>query len=422
MQNANIEFTPRSDNDRIKEGSFVRASELEAKYIHSLEDGKVTLKWQTPQIEIGGIPHPEKNGGKFYRMDYALSITENGEYYKNHMNAQIERHNWHMSGGSFRFRTTSRTLTITATMHHVIGAGPRYSGRGMSGFDVYTGTGTDRVYLGGRMQAFTTTVVKKETRDIEAVEGYNENLKTFVDEALMQETVTLPEGVDGYNEIQINMPLYSGIADILFTLDEDALIAEPLPRDFDAPVVFYGSSITEGACASRPGTAFPNMICRMLNADCRNLGYSSGAHGEDETIAYLASQKMCAFVMDYDHNAVFAQLERSHYKLYKAVRDAHPDIPIVIVSRPVFTVDFDNRSPHYEDEARLELLKNNYKKALDSRDKNVYFVNGYEEFFPIRSMADLYTGDFSHPNDTGMYFMGLAIYKKLAPALEAAKR
>ena len=168
------------------------------------------------------------------------------------------------------------------------------------------------------------------------------------------------------------------------------------------------------------GMAYPNMLCRMLNADCRNLGYSSGAHGEDDTIAYLASQEMCAFVMDYDHNANFDQLEKSHYKLYKAVREAHPDIPIIMVSRPVFTEDFDNKSPSYEDEARLKLIQKSYKMAKNSGDENVYFVNGYADFFPIRSMADIYTGDFSHPNDTGMYFMGLAIYKQLAPALEKA--
>ena len=330
-------------------------------------------------------------------MDYALSLTEGGNYYQNHMNNNIQSNNWHTSGGTIRFRTTSKTMTVMATMHHATGAGARFSGRGMAGFDVYTGTGTDRLYLGGRMQTFTNT-------------------------SMMTESVTLPAGVDGYNEILINMPIYSGISNILITLDADALIAEPLERDYDKPILYYGSSITQGACASRPGVAYPNMVCRMLNADCRNLGYSSGAHGEDDTIAYLASQEMSAFVMDYDHNANFDQLEKSHYKLYKAVRDAHPDIPIIMVSRPVFTVGFDNKSPSYEDEARLELITKNYKKARNSGDKNVYFVNGYEEFFPIRAMADIYTSDFSHPNDTGMYFMGLAIYKKLAPALEAAKR
>jgi hypothetical protein len=237
---------------------------------------------------------------------------------------------------------------------------------------------------------------------------------------MMTETVTLPAGVDGYNEILINMPLYSGVSNILITLDADSLIAEPLARDYDKPVLFYGSSITQGACASRPGVAFPNMICRMLNVDCRNLGYSSGAHGEDDTIAYLAQQEMCAFVMDYDHNANLSQLEKSHYKLYKAVREAQPDLPIIMVSRPIFTPEFDTVAPD-EDEARIKVIQNTSTKAKATGDKNVYFINGNEDFFPIMDMADLYSSDMRHPNDTGMYYMGLAIYEVLAPVLEAQK-
>ena len=391
-----VVFVPRSDDDKIKEGNFVKVADVGASYIYQNKNGKVTLKWQTPQLVIGGIPDPETNGGQFYRMDYALSLTEGGNYYANHMNSNIQSLNWNTSGGTIRFRTTSKTMTIMATMHHASGAGDRFTGRGMAGFDVYTGTGTDRLYLGGRMQTFTNT-------------------------SMMTETVTLPEGVDGYNEILINMPLYSGISNILITLEADALIAEPLDRDYDKPILFYGSSITQGACASRPGVAFPNMVCRMLNADCRNLGYSSGAKGEDGTIAYLAQQEMVAFVMDYDHNASLDQLNATHYKLYKAVREAQPDLPIIIVSRPIFTPDFAN-SDYDEDEQRLKIIESTYKKAKATGDKNVYFINGYEDFFPMQAeMADLYSSDMRHPNDTGMYYMGLAIYEVLAPVLEAQK-
>jgi lysophospholipase L1-like esterase len=391
-----VVFVPRSDDDKIKEGNFVKVADVGASYIQQNKNGKVTLKWQTPQIEIGGIPDPETNGGQFYRMDYALSLTEGGNYYKNHMNNNIQNNNWHTSGGTIRFRTTSKTMTIMAMMHHATGAGERFTGRGMAGFDVYTGTGTDRLYLGGRMQTFTST-------------------------SMMTETVTLPAGVDGYNEVLINMPLYSGISNILITLEADALIAEPLDRDFDKPILFYGSSITQGACASRPGVAFPNMVCRMLNADCRNLGYSSGAKGEDATIAYIAKQEMVAFVMDYDHNADVNQLNATHYKLYKAVREAQPDLPIIMVSRPIFTPDYANTS-FDEDEQRIKIIESTYKKAKATGDKNVYFINGYEDFFPMQAeMADLYSSDMRHPNDTGMYYMGLAIYEVLAPVLEAQK-
>ena len=393
MFDYNVNFVPRSDNDKIMDGNYVKVTDIPREYIVSDNGNNIIIKYQTPQIELGGIPNPADNGGIFYRMDYELSKTEGGNYYRNHINSNVQSCNWHTSGGTIRFRTNADYVMLIAGLQKVTSAGARNTGRGVCGFDVYTGTGTDRTYCGGRMQTFS-------------------NAPSVV------ENIRLPQG---YKEVQINMPLYSGIKTLAFGFPKNSEIAAPLKRDFDKPVMFYGSSITQGACASRPGVAFPNMVCRMLNADCRNLGYSSGAHGEDEMIEYLAKQEACAFVMDYDHNANAAQLERSHYKVYKTFRDAHPDTPIVMVSRPIFTPELAN-TPADEDQRRLDIISNTYKLAKEAGDENVYFVNGHEDFFPLQSeLPDLLSSDMRHPNDTGMFFMGLAIYKKLAPALEAVK-
>ena len=385
-------FVPRSDDDKLTSGRYVKVSDVPANYIVSNANGSVTLSYKAPQISIGGIPDPAYNDGKFYRMNYLLSQNEGGNYYANHINKNVQTNNWHTSGGTIRFRTNAESITITATMQNAIATGDRFTLRGVAGFDVYVGTGTDRQYVGGRMQTFTST-------------------------SMVEETITLPYGVEGYNEVLINMPLYCGISNITITFPEDALIASPLSRDLSYPILFYGSSITQGACASRPGLAYTNMVCRMLNADCRNLGYSEGAYGEDEMIAYIANEQMSAFVMDYDHNATLSGLEETHYKLYKAVRDAHPDIPIVMLSRPVFTSvpDF---AVGDEDLERIAIVKATYEAALAAGDENVYFINGYESFFPMMEMADIYTSDMRHPNDVGMYYMGLAVYKTLSSALK----
>ena len=394
MFDYNVSFVPRSDNDKIMEGEYVKVTEVGDEYIVSTGERNVIIKYQTPQIVIGGIPNPKENGGRFYRMSYELSTTEGGNYYRNHINNNVQSCNWHTSGGTIRFRTNAEYVILIAGLQKVTSAGARNAGRGVCGFDAYTGTGTDKVYVGGRMQTFS-------------------NAPSVV------ENVKLPEG---FKEVQINMPLYSGIKTLTLGFPKDALIAAPLERDFDKPILFYGSSITQGACASRPGTAFPNMVCRMLNADCRNLGYSSGAHGEDEMIEYIAKEDMCAFVMDYDHNANVVRLADSHYKLYRAVRDAHPDIPIVMVSRTIFTPELAN-TPADEDQRRIDIITDTYNKAKENGDENVYFVNGSKDIYPLQSeLPDLLSGDMRHPNDTGMFFIGLAVYKVLAPALEAKKK
>ena len=393
IKNFNVDFVPKSNDDRIMEGTYVKVTDVGEEYIVSARGNTVILKYQTPQIKIGGIPDPDANGGKFYRMDYALSVTEGGNYYRKCMNNQIQNNNWHTSGGTIRFRTNADYINIIVA-HQKFGApSKRSSGRGAAGIDVYTGTGTDRIYCGKRTQAMSNPP--------STVEG-----------------VTLPKG---YKEVLIDLPLFSGVKNVTIAFPKDSEIAPPLERAFEQPIVFYGSSLTQGAYATRPGTAYANMVCRMLDVECRNLGFTDGAHGEDAAIEYLAKQDMCAFVMDYDHNTTLEELKRSHYKLYETVRAAHPDIPIVMMSKPIFTVGLDNTAPFYEDEQRIELIKEDYNKALASGDKNVYFINGYEDYFPMRSMADIYSNDFCNPNDAGMHFMGLAVYKKLAPALESKK-
>ena len=386
-----VNFNPKSYDDRIMEGNYVKVTEVGDEYIVSDWGNTVILKYQTPQIKLGGIPDPADNGGMFYRMDYELSKTEGNNYYRRNMNNNIQNNNWHTSGATIRFRTNAEYINVIVAHQKFSAPSKRSSGRGSGGIDIYTGTGTNRVYCGKRTQAMS-------------------NPPSTV------ETVVLPEG---YKEVLIDLPLFSGVKNVNIAFPKDAEIAEPLDRSFDKPIAFYGAAMTQGAYASRPGTAYANMVSRMLDADCRNLGYTDGAHGEDATIEYVAKQDMCAFVMEFDHNTPLSRLECSHYKLYEAVRAAHPDIPIVMMSKPIFTVGLDNVSPFYEDEKRIDLIKESYNKALASGDKNVYFINGYEDIFPLREMADVYSNDFSSANDAGMYFIAMAVYKKLSEALEA---
>ena len=122
-------------------------------------------------------------------------------------------------------------------------------------------------------------------------------------------------------------------------------------------------------------------------------------------------EDISAFVMDYDHNNTIAGLQETHYAFYKTVRDAHPDIPIIFVSRPVYL-----REPSAEQLSRIEIIKDTYNKAVASGDANVYFVCG-DDFFP-KDYPDLYMVDGTHPNDLGMYYIAKAIYPVLKSALD----
>ena len=200
--------------------------------------------------------------------------------------------------------------------------------------------------------------------------------------------------------------LYTGTG-----MPENALLGLPLPRAIEKPIAFYGSSITQGGCVSRPANMYSHILCRMLDADCLNLGFSGSAMGEQSIAEYLATREMSAFVMDYDYNSTSLEsLANTHYPFYKTVRRAHPDLPIVIVTHPYYHAEAEN------DKARKDVIRETVRRAAEEGDTRVEFVDS-EAFFPLQ-MRDLYAVDALHPNDLGQFMMARAIYPALKRALQ----
>ena len=215
----------------------------------------------------------------------------------------------------------------------------------------------------------------------------------------------------GKKYLTINLPLYGGVNEMSIGLTPGAFVGAPLPYVHEKPIVFYGSSITQGGCASRPGLCYQNHICRDLKTNYINLGFSGNAKGEDAIVEYMASMDMCAFVSDYDHNAPSNEhLEATHYKMYEKIRAAHPDIPYIMISRP-------NIYMNYPDSIieRRAIIMESYLKAYRSGDKKVYFIDGYSFF--AGGDRDSCTVDGTHPNDLGFIKMGKVIGEVLKTVL-----
>jgi hypothetical protein len=127
---------------------------------------------------------------------------------------------------------------------------------------------------------------------------------------------------------------------------------------------------------------------------------------------YLASLDMSIFIYDYDHNApTIEHLENTHYKGYRVIRDAHPDLPIVMASRPAYDTLRD-ASAH----KRYDIVKASYERALSEGDQNVYFVDFAKEY--PRFFRDCCAVDGSHPTDLGFYFMAEAFGKEIEKILK----
>ena len=211
-------------------------------------------------------------------------------------------------------------------------------------------------------------------------------------------------------DVDLLLPLYSGVWDMQIGLADDCTVEAPVPYKYQTPILFYGSSITQGACASHAGNDYVNTLSRMLDCDIWNLGFSGGAKGEKVIADYMASLDPSIYVLDYDYNAPDPDhLLQTHRPLYQTIRAAHPSTPIVLISKPNFWGSAD-------DYARRDVIQATYQKAVQDGDKNVYFIDGETLFWDEERYAC--TVDSVHPNDHGFYRMAKVVYPVLKSLLE----
>lgn len=216
---------------------------------------------------------------------------------------------------------------------------------------------------------------------------------------------------------EIFFPLYSTVKRLYVGLKRDCALAEPRPYTHTVPVLFYGSSITQGGCASKPGDDYINRLSRMLDTDYINLGFSGSARAEAPIVEYLAEQNPSVFVMDYDHNAPNAEhLKATHYVLYETFRKKHPETPIVMMLMP--TVEGHEERP-WNASRRAEILAS-YERALASGDENVYLIDCYG-VFGKRVQGECGTVDDCHPDSLGFLRMAEAVYPLLDKLLNGGK-
>lgn len=361
---------PKPSMERLEERTFVPVNTLGAPE----PDGRIYLDAAyCDYIALGGIDLPADNGNEYYRFDVTKKDKLSGA---NFGLAQCT------AGVTARFITDASDVVIDAKLRGVNVGMNHFCNRGVYGFDMLVGTGTDRRYSGGHMQMFVGTP------------------------DAMKDTMQVG---DGLKEVQVNFPLYGGVETVRFGFPADAQIASPTKRAYK-PIAFYGSSITQGGCVGRPGNSYCNIVCRALDADCRNLGFSGSAMGEQIMAEYIGTRELSAFVMDYDYNSPSEEhLRETHRPFFETVRRLNPDLPIVLMTH-VWT--FEDRETDFN---RVQIVKETYDAAIAAGDKNVYFIDGTNMF--RGQMRDLCTVDALHPNDLGQYIMAREVYKTLVTAL-----
>jgi len=276
------------------------------------------------------------------------------------------------AGGRVRFATDSGYVAIHAEIN-AFSPSDLMNGVSIYGFDLYIEEdGADR-YVG----AFRPGT--------EMSAGYESKLM-------------LPG--TGMRQVTIHFPLYNQVDALYIGLQEGSSMQAHRPYTCEVPVVYYGSSITQGGCATRPGNTYEAMISRRLDCEYVNLGFAGSALAEEAITAYLCGREMSVFVCDYDHNAPTPEyLRATHSKLYHAVRAAQPDLPIILVSRPPSRVA--------DNAARRAVVRETYEQALAEGDRRVMHIDGATLFDGLQ--PDDCVVDGLHPSDFGFYRMAKVI-------------
>ncbi len=201
----------------------------------------------------------------------------------------------------------------------------------------------------------------------------------------------------------MNFPLYGGAKEVYIGIKEGSHIAKGASYRDIKPIVYYGSSITQGGCASRPGNSYQAIISQRNNVDYINFGFSGACKAEIPMVEYLRELEMSIFVSDYDYNAPTAEyLDETHQRMYKMFREKQPDTPYIMVTKPDAWDWSDEESAR-----RRAIVFRTFSEALASGDRNVYFIDGRSLFGADN--RDNCTIDGCHPNDLGFYRMSEAI-------------
>ncbi len=274
------------------------------------------------------------------------------------------------TGLCIRFVTDSRVIHARWTVTGKNLAMPHMPATGVSGLDLYVKTPESRWQwvANGRPTAETTTA-------------------------------QLATGLSaGEKEYLLYLPLYNGVSSVEIGLPKDAILkkADARPLDRQKPIVFYGTSITQGGCASRPGMVHTAILGRKFDRPVINLGFSGNGTLDRDIAVLMGEIDAAAYVIDCLPNLTAPQIAERAELFVKELRKARPETPILMVEDRTYA-----NAPVLAAAAKRNAESRAvFRKAYDSLaagDKNLFYLRGDN----LIGDDGEGTVDGSHPTDLG---------------------
>ncbi|MCP4590350.1 MAG: hypothetical protein GY842_06385 [bacterium] len=227
---------------------------------------------------------------------------------------------------------------------------------------------------------------------------------------LSQTTATLVSGLPAdTREYLLYLPLYSGVTELGIGVDAGASIEKAAARlpGKDRPIVFYGTSITQGGCAARAGMGHTAMLGRWLDREVINLGFSGAGKMEPELAALLGELDPSVYVLECLPNMTLEMVRQRVEPFVRLLRRDRPQTPILLVESP-----FGSAAG-----AHNQALRTAFDSLRDEGIVGLHYLPG----------ADLLKGpengtvDGVHPTDLGFYRMAVVYRPMLEKILTAGQ-
>lgn len=180
-------------------------------------------------------------------------------------------------------------------------------------------------------------------------------------------------------EYMLYLSLYDGVDSLYIGAPDGYTVSQPcvnLPRA-SRPILYYGTSLTQGGCANRPGMAHTNILQRRFNRDIVNLGFSGSGQLDPEIAQVMAAVPDPAlFILDFLPNVTYEQLDTLINPFVDILRQAHPEVPVLIIEEP----DYPYKRFDLKAAAKVEKRRALLREKVDALQKlypGIHFLPSY---------------------------------------------
>ena len=266
------------------------------------------------------------------------------------------------AGITVRFHSNSTSIGLKWTVLNDFDM-PHMASTGIKGIDLYTKYNNKWRYVttAGALVGLKTSQNKSIPSD--SINEY-ELIKNMTPE---------------FREYKLFLPLYDGVTKLEIGIDNNASIKKATPNPLK-PIVFYGTSITQGGCASRPGMAHTNIISRKLDMSCINYGFSGNGRMEMPIVELISDINASFYVIECLQNMDSKQVSERVRPLVDMIRSNHPYTPIVLVENMMYTMAFLDQTIKTRLIQENAALKNEYDKIIKSDIPNIFYIKDNKDF------------------------------------------